>query len=471
MTLLALGLNHHTAPVAVRERATIAEEHLDDALRALRGLDAVNEAAIVSTCNRTEVYCGVSDANPAPILAWMSEWMRLDADTLARGVVNLGEAASGGPPAAAPAGGRAADDPAWLFGHSDLDAVVHLMRVASGLDSMVLGEPQILGQIKRAYRDASDAGTVGAELSPLFQTAFSVAKQVRTETDIGTNPVSVAFAAVSLARQIFADFSKHTALLVGAGETVQLAARHLRARRHRPAADRQPHDRARGGPGRRGRRRAAGAGRHLRAHGRGRSRDRLHRVAAADHRPRHRGPRPEGSPLPTDADRRHRRAARRRARGGGPRQRVPLHRRRPQERHRREPPLARGRRRRGRGHRRPTQARRFMQRLGALGASDTYPRVPRPRRDDPRERDAARAQAAAGRQAAGGRARAALQAARQQAHAHPPPPASARRPSTARTPSWRTPAGCSGSRCRAGEGLHPDAAGERGRAGARRSAC
>lgn len=234
MTLIALGLNHHTAPVAVRERATISEDRLDEALRALREIDAVNEAAIVSTCNRTELYCGVRDPDPAPILAWMREWMRLDAATLARGVVNggAGRGAGGNGPDAAPGASPAArhDGPgndAWLFGHADLDAVVHLMRVASGLDSMVLGEPQILGQIKRAYRDATQAGTVGAELSPLFQTAFSVAKQVRTETDIGTNPVSVAFAAVSLARQIFADFSKHTALLVGAGETVQLAARHL----------------------------------------------------------------------------------------------------------------------------------------------------------------------------------------------------------------------------------------------------
>ena len=220
MTLLALGLNHHTAPVAVRERAAIADERLDEALRALRGLDAVNEAAIVSTCNRTELYCGTRSADPAPILGWMREWMRLDAATLERGVASLG-------PGAPPARGGASEA-AWLFGHADLDAVVHLMRVASGLDSMVLGEPQILGQIKRAYRDATEAGTVGAELSPLFQTAFSVAKQVRTETEIGTNPVSVAFAAVSLARQIFADFGRHTALLVGAGETVQLAARHLK---------------------------------------------------------------------------------------------------------------------------------------------------------------------------------------------------------------------------------------------------
>lgn len=200
MTLLALGLNHHTAPVEVRERAAIGDDRLDEALRALQGIDAVNEAAIVSTCNRTEIYCGTHNPDAAAIKAWMSDWTGL--------------------------GG--ADAAPYLFHHADLHAVTHLMRVCSGLDSLVLGEPQILGQIKRAYRDATSAGTVGSELSPLFQTAFSVAKQVRTETAIGANPVSVAFAATSLARQIFADFSRHTALLIGAGETIQLAARHLR---------------------------------------------------------------------------------------------------------------------------------------------------------------------------------------------------------------------------------------------------
>ncbi len=201
MPLLALGLNHHTAPVEVRERAAIADDRLEAALQDLRGITQVKEAAIVSTCNRTEIYCGTDDGDPTVISNWMSEWTGLASNTA---------------------------EP-YLFHHLDLHAVTHLMRVCSGLDSMVLGEPQILGQIKRAYRDAESAGTLGSELSPLFQTAFSVAKQVRTETAIGTNPVSVAFAAVSLARQIFADFSRHTALLVGAGETVQLAARHLRS--------------------------------------------------------------------------------------------------------------------------------------------------------------------------------------------------------------------------------------------------
>lgn len=200
MTLLALGLNHHTAPVEVRERAAIAETDLPQALRDLQRVQAVNEAAIVSTCNRTEVYCGVRRNDPSIITAWMRDWTGLPGE----------------------------DTKPYLFHHADVHAVTHLMRVASGLDSLVLGEPQILGQIKLAYRNAESAGTLGSELSPLFQTAFSVAKQVRTETAIGANPVSVAFAAVSLARQIFADFSRHTALLIGAGETVQLAARHLK---------------------------------------------------------------------------------------------------------------------------------------------------------------------------------------------------------------------------------------------------
>lgn len=199
MSLLALGLNHNTAPVDIRERAAIGGNRLSDALLTLRQVDAVGEAAIISTCNRTEIYCGMHEHDARPVIDWMHRYLELQSSQF---------------------------DP-YLFQHADRDAVHHLMRVCSGLDSMILGEPQILGQIKQAYRDAALAGTVGSELSPLFQTAFSVAKQVRTDTAIGASPVSVAFAAVSLARQIFADFSKHTALLIGAGDTIQLTARHL----------------------------------------------------------------------------------------------------------------------------------------------------------------------------------------------------------------------------------------------------
>lgn len=200
MSILALGLNHHTAPVDIRERAAIGEGQVGKALHALKQVDTVKEAAIVSTCNRTEIYCGMDRQDVQAVVDWMHRYFELRDDGF---------------------------EP-YLFHHADREAVHHLMRVCSGLDSMVLGEPQILGQIKRAYRDADEHGALGNELSPLFQTAFSVAKQVRTDTAIGNSPVSVAFAAVSLARQIFADLGKQNALLIGAGETIQLAARHLK---------------------------------------------------------------------------------------------------------------------------------------------------------------------------------------------------------------------------------------------------
>ena len=201
MAILALGLNHHTAPVDIRESAAIGEGRLGDALKALREVRPVREAAIVSTCNRTEFYCGMEDQDIESIVQWMHRYFE-------------------------PRDKRF--DP-YLFHHADREAVRHLMRVCSGLDSMVLGEPQILGQIKRAYRDADEHGTLGNELVPLFQTAFSVAKKVRTDTAIGNSPVSVAFAAVSLSRQIFANLGEQKALLIGAGETIQLAARHLQS--------------------------------------------------------------------------------------------------------------------------------------------------------------------------------------------------------------------------------------------------
>ena len=200
MPILALGLNHHTAPVDIRERAAIGEGQVGSALHTLKDVGAVNEAAIVSTCNRTEIYCGMERQDSAAVVDWMHRYFKL----------------------------RDQGFKPYLFHHADREAVRHLMRVCSGLDSMILGEPQILGQIKSAYRDANEHGTLGNELSTLFQTAFSVAKQVRTDTAIGASPVSVAFAAVNLARRIFSDFSKQSALLIGAGETIQLAARHLK---------------------------------------------------------------------------------------------------------------------------------------------------------------------------------------------------------------------------------------------------
>ncbi len=199
MTLLALGLNHKTAPVDIRERVAFTPEKLPLALRELHTLNSVNEVAILSTCNRTEVYCGVEGEDTRKVREWFSAFHELNH----------------------------ADVEPYFYAHPDKHAVRHILRVASGLDSLVLGEPQILGQMKQAYSNANQAGTVGQLLNRLFQHTFSVAKQVRTDTAIGASPVSVAFAAVSLSKQIFSDLSSHTALLIGAGETIELVARHL----------------------------------------------------------------------------------------------------------------------------------------------------------------------------------------------------------------------------------------------------
>jgi len=199
MTLLAFGINHQTAPVAIRERVAFGPESMQSALQNLTEHTSVEEAAILSTCNRTEVYCGIDAANSNVVLDWLQEFHQLDSGLL---------------------------EP-YVYRHPDQLAVRHMLRVASGLDSLVLGEPQILGQMKDAYQQASIAGTIGKTLSKLFQHTFSVAKQIRTDTAIGHSPVSVAFAAVSLAKQIFGDLSSLTVMLIGAGETIELAARHL----------------------------------------------------------------------------------------------------------------------------------------------------------------------------------------------------------------------------------------------------
>lgn len=200
MTLLALGINHKTATVAVRERVAFTPPQLTSALGQLRGMPEVREAAVLSTCNRTELYCVTESSGERPILDWLSDFHGLPVDDLSR----------------------------CAYHYLDNEAARHLMRVAVGLDSMVLGEPQILGQLKEAYQSARDAQGLGGELELLFQHTFSVAKQVRTRTGIGQNPVSVAYAAVSLASRIFDDFSRSRAMLIGAGETIELVARHLR---------------------------------------------------------------------------------------------------------------------------------------------------------------------------------------------------------------------------------------------------
>jgi len=199
VTLLTLGINHKTAPVEIREKVAFAAESLSSALKELVSQKAVNEAAILSTCNRTELYCSLSTADREVLIDWISHFHHLQNEELAP----------------------------YVYSYTDNEAVQHILRVASGLDSLVMGEPQILGQIKDAYTYANDAGAIGQQLNRLFQHTFSVAKEVRTNTAIGSNPVSVAFAAVSLAKQIFSRLDKHTALLLGAGETIELVARHL----------------------------------------------------------------------------------------------------------------------------------------------------------------------------------------------------------------------------------------------------
>ncbi|MCB1868767.1 MAG: glutamyl-tRNA reductase [Gammaproteobacteria bacterium] len=199
MSLLTIGLNHKSAPIGIREKVTFGPDIIVGALRSLSERPGVDEAVILSTCNRTEAYCVIHDAGTEDICQWLSDFHGLELETISP----------------------------YLYNHQNRDTIAHLLQVASGLDSMVLGEPQILGQVKQAYQTASDAGTSGKLLGKLFQHTFSVAKQIRTDTAIGHSPVSVAFAAVSLARQIFSDLAEQTALLIGAGETIELAARHL----------------------------------------------------------------------------------------------------------------------------------------------------------------------------------------------------------------------------------------------------
>ena len=199
MQLFAFGINHQTAPLSVRERVVFHADNLTTALRELVDRRPVQEAAIISTCNRTEVYCSTED--PRAAVDWMAGYHRLKTQQIEPYVYQLPQE----------------------------KAVKHAFRVASGLDSMVLGEPQILGQFKQAVRAAQAAGTLGVLLHKLFQRTFAVAKSVRSETEIGAATVSMAAAAVGLAQRIYSSIAEQSVLFIGAGEMIELTATHFAA--------------------------------------------------------------------------------------------------------------------------------------------------------------------------------------------------------------------------------------------------
>ncbi|RLM22852.1 glutamyl-tRNA reductase [Brenneria alni] len=219
MTLLALGINHKTAPVSLRERVAFSPDALGQALNSLLQQPMVQGGVLLSTCNRTELYLSVEEQGiqREQLIEWLCQYHQLNPDDVSNS----------------------------LYWHQGNAAVSHLMRVASGLDSLVLGEPQILGQVKKAFAESQRGRSLSGELERLFQKSFTVAKRVRTETDIGASAVSVAFAACTLARQIFESLADVNVLLVGAGETIELVARHLREHQvHRMVIANRTHERA-----------------------------------------------------------------------------------------------------------------------------------------------------------------------------------------------------------------------------------
>ncbi len=197
--LFVLGVNHKTASLSLREKVAFGPERINEALSDLSSVPGVKESVILSTCNRTELYCTVEQGASESVSEWLASFQHVREDELATS----------------------------LYQYQDAEAVRHLMRVSAGLDSLVLGEPQILGQVKQALDTANKTGSVKGLLHRLFQRTFSVAKRIRTETEIGAYGVSVAYVAVTLARQIFGDLSDLKVLLIGAGETIELVGQHL----------------------------------------------------------------------------------------------------------------------------------------------------------------------------------------------------------------------------------------------------
>lgn len=194
MSLLVCGINHHTAPLHLREKLALTPQDVKNALLKLMQLPFVNEAMILSTCNRVEIYG--ETAEPQTVQNWLRQFLGMELDV-------------------------------YGYAYQEKQAVSHIMRVASGLDSMQVGEPQILGQMKNAFSLAIEIGTIGSQFQRLFQTVFNVTKHVRTDTAIGANPITLGYAAVTLAKRIFSDLSKRQVLLIGAGEMIELTALHL----------------------------------------------------------------------------------------------------------------------------------------------------------------------------------------------------------------------------------------------------
>jgi glutamyl-tRNA reductase len=201
MTVIAIGINHNTAPVALREKVAFTPDAMTDAFASLQTVEPVASSVVLSTCNRTELYIQLNDTVESNdfLVHWLADFHQCDYDELAK----------------------------HIYIHQDVAALNHIMRVASGLDSLILGEPQILGQVKQAVSDAKRHDALNTQFQRIFDHTFQVAKKVRTDTDIGANAVSVAFAAVQLAKQIFGDLARSRVLLIGAGETIDLVAKHL----------------------------------------------------------------------------------------------------------------------------------------------------------------------------------------------------------------------------------------------------
>ncbi|NNL03786.1 MAG: glutamyl-tRNA reductase [Xanthomonadales bacterium] len=199
MPLFTIGISHHTAPIEIREKVAISRTEFTERVKQLCELPGIEELLILGTCNRTEIYCLSSEGGRETVIEWIHRSNGIPAGEL--------------------------DEHIYI--HQGEDAARHLVRVASGLDSLVLGETQILGQLKDAWQQAHDAGSLGKVLDRLFQHTFAAAKTIRTASGIGEHPVSVAYTAVVLARQIFGDLKSKTVVLVGAGEMVQLCGRYL----------------------------------------------------------------------------------------------------------------------------------------------------------------------------------------------------------------------------------------------------